>query len=75
MAGEESVELSVLDRAIHCSSCENRIEAALKKVDGVREVKADHRTQKVRVTLDPERSSVSELTDRLSRLGYDVATG
>ncbi len=36
-----------------CSGCEQRLSKALRRVDGVREAAADHRTGEVRVRFDP----------------------
>lgn len=70
MATEARVELDVLDKAIHCAGCENRIQTVLSRVPGVRAAKADHRTQKVAVTIDAEKTSVEEVLERLERIGF-----
>lgn len=70
MARVQQVELTVLDNSIHCQGCEARIEAALKRLPGVMSVRADHRTQKVTVSLDVELSGVEELKERLRRAGF-----
>lgn len=59
------------DQKIHCAGCEQRVSNALKRVPGVREVRADHRTQEVRVTTD-EQLSRDDLSERLGRIGYVV---
>lgn len=72
MANVTQVELTVQDRLIHCTSCEARIERMLKKLPGVLTVKADHRDQKVRLTVDPEQTTAQALRERLSAIGYDT---
>ena len=73
MANTESHELDVLDRGVHCAGCEARIESVLARVPGGAEVKADHRTQKVRLILDPDDVSIQELIERLESLGFRTA--
>ncbi|MBI4340625.1 MAG: heavy-metal-associated domain-containing protein [Chloroflexi bacterium] len=70
MAKVERVDLTVQDKAIHCSGCESRIETVLKKLPGVVKVKADHKTQRVAITLDTDRTSASEMKRRLELAGY-----
>ncbi len=72
MANVTEVELTVQDRLIHCTSCEARIERMLKKLPGVLTVKADHRDQKVRLTVDPEQTTAQALRVRLAALGDDT---
>ena len=48
----ETVVLRVSGMA--CSGCEQRISSVLRRVEGVREVSADHRTGVVRVRVGPE---------------------
>ncbi len=60
------------EQTIHCESCEQRIANALKRVPGVREVRADHRTQEVHVTADDELTGEA-LRERLGRIGYEVS--
>jgi copper chaperone CopZ len=44
----------------------------LKKLPGVLTVKADHRDQKVRLTVDPEQTTAQALRERLAAIGYDT---
>lgn len=54
-----------------CGGCEKRIQNALSKVDGVKEVVANHANGKVNLTLD---DSLDEKTieDIISKLGFEV---
>lgn len=54
-----------------CGGCEKRVQNALLKVDGVKEVVANHTTGKVNLTFD---DSLDEKTieDIISTLGFDV---
>jgi copper chaperone CopZ len=42
---------------------------------GVHNVKADHKTQRVRLALEKERTSVGQVIDKLEFLGYRVVQG
>jgi copper chaperone CopZ len=59
-------------RQIHCEGCERRIEKAASQVDGVRQVKADHRTGEVRVVLDETRASETAIRASIERAGFEV---
>jgi len=59
-------------RQIHCPGCERRIERAVSHLDGVRQVKADHRNGEVRVVLDDRRTSSSAIRDSIERAGFEV---
>lgn len=74
MPGLQTVELKTAAGAIHCSACEQRIEALLGQLPGVRQVAADHRTQRVALTLDPELTSVEEAKAKLEFLGFPLAS-
>ena len=58
-------------KGMMCESCENRIKNLLKNIDGVEEVKADHNTGKVIITLnkDIEKGTISEA---IEDIGYEV---
>ncbi|MBI2917337.1 MAG: cation transporter [Chloroflexi bacterium] len=73
MAKIEQVELMVQDRAMHCAGCESRVETIAKRLPGVVKVKADHKTQKVTITLDIERTPAVEVRQKLELAGYRTA--
>ena len=70
MASFEECVLPVHGMA--CSGCEGRIERHLQKREGVRQVKASHTGNTVRVLYDRERASVAELETAIQTLGYEV---
>lgn len=72
MAAVEQVELKVGHNAIHCVGCEGRIEHTLKRQPGVLSVKADHKTQKVQVILNPEQTSEQVVREKLAAIGYET---
>ena len=59
-------------RQIHCTGCERRIEQSVTQLDGVRQVKADHRTGEVRVVLDGARISDVAIRTAVERAGFEV---
>ncbi len=59
-------------RGMMCGGCENRVQNALKTIDGVEEVKADHITGTVTVTLNKEIDK-SIIEEKIEDIGYEVA--
>jgi copper chaperone CopZ len=55
-----------------CGACEQRIEKALKRIDGVAQSAADHRAARVRVMFDPARTSERAVRSCIERAGYSV---
>jgi DNA-binding transcriptional MerR regulator len=56
-----------------CRACEQRIEKALARIEGVVQSAADHRAAQVRVMFDPARASENALRSCIERAGYRVA--
>ena len=56
-----------------CRACEQRIETALARVDGVARSDADHRAGQVRVMFDPTRTSEQSVRSRIEQAGYEVS--
>ncbi|HEX6266237.1 MAG TPA: heavy metal-associated domain-containing protein [Burkholderiales bacterium] len=61
------------EEKIHCAGCESRIAAGLRRLPGVEDVQASAETQRVRVAIDPARTSEDEVRARLAQLGYQTA--
>jgi DNA-binding transcriptional MerR regulator len=66
----KQVELRV--SGMTCRACEQRIEKALTRIDGVVQTAADHGAAQVRVLFDPARTSESALRSCIERAGYSV---
>jgi copper chaperone len=66
----ETVNLQV--DGMTCTGCEQRIGTALRRVDGVREVAADHTSGRVRVRFDPTTTGADAVVDRIELAGYTV---
>jgi copper chaperone CopZ len=58
-----------------CTGCEQRIDALLRRVEGVREVSADHTTGAVRIRVGPELADRGVLAQRLATAGFEVVDG
>lgn len=61
------------EEKIHCAGCESRIATVLRRLTGVKDVQASAETQRVRVAIDPARTSEDEVRARLAQLGYQTA--
>ncbi len=66
----ESVTLQV--EGMTCTGCEQRLGKALRRVDGVREATADHRTGEVQVRFDPNVTDRAALAAHVRTAGYEV---
>ena len=54
-------------------ACEQRIQIALTRIDGVAQSAADHQAARVRVMFDPARTSEAAVRSCIERAGYVVA--
>lgn len=64
-------ETNLIVNGMMCGGCENRVKNAIKNIEGVENVTADHNTGKVIVISDNE---VSEeiIKETLEDIGYEV---
>lgn len=64
-------ETNLIVKGMMCGGCENRVKNAIKNIEGVENVTADHNTGKVIVISDNE---VSEeiIKETLEDIGYEV---
>ena len=67
----ENIQLSVKD--MDCKSCVNVLLKKLKAFEGVRDVKIDPVTKKVKVAWDNPKLFDSDLTCAIEELGYKVS--
>lgn len=66
---EPDLEVTVED--IRCAHCSVAIKSALRKLEGVREVRVNRRSKHVIVKLDPASSlDINDLVDALAAIGY-----
>ncbi|MGD9540321.1 sulfite exporter TauE/SafE family protein [Methylocystis sp.] len=59
-------------RGMHCHGCEHVIEAAIKKLAGVRSVTASYPTETVVVDYDADATDFAAIRDRVEQNGYRV---
>lgn len=69
----ETLELQV--KGMTCAGCEQRVGGVLRRVEGVREVTADHATGRVQVRIGPELVDRGVLGERIENAGYEVVEG
>lgn len=55
-----------------CSSCENRVEKALKKLEGIVNAKASHSKEQVLVEYDIELCNINMIKENIKSSGYSV---
>ena len=56
-----------------CSGCENAVRRAVAKLDGVREVTASHKDERVEVVYEAGRTDKAAITKAIEAIGYGVA--
>ena len=67
------IQLHVIgEEKMHCSGCETRVSNALRRLPGVRDVRASAATQQIAVTIDPSAVNREQVCARLQQLGYEV---
>ena len=66
------VELKIKNNAIHCDSCEVRIQKVLEDKLGIIKTIADHLTQEVQIYFDEDQITLRDIEQSLERLGYPV---
>jgi len=57
---------------MHCAGCENTVEFILSQIPEVEHVAADHKTQKITVSLKSDRVELQQLQSELEYAGYQV---
>lgn len=57
---------------MHCSGCEETITEQVKKVDGVKEIKADAKAKIVKVTYDDGKTNKEVISKTINAAGYDT---
>ena len=53
-----------------CQGCERAIQKTVSSIEGVAHARADLSSSTVFVQYDPEKTSIGEIKDRITRLGY-----
>lgn len=55
-----------------CSHCELTVQDAVKKLDGIKKVKAKKRKKEVTVEFDENLTTVENISDSINKTGYEV---
>lgn len=64
--------LTLQVKGMSCTGCEQRIGTVLRRVEGVREVTADHSSGRVEVRLGAEGADRAMLAERIENAGFEV---
>lgn len=64
-------EVNLKVNGMMCSGCENRVKNALKNIENVEEVYADHNKNSVKIILKQD-ISIDILKDTIEDIGYEV---
>ena len=60
------------EHTMHCAGCERSITFALSQVPGVKEVKADWKTQAIQVDLSSDEVDLEKIKAELDWIGYEI---
>lgn len=72
MAEVKGTTMDVRVEGMTCTGCEQRLGTALRRVDGVRDVSADHASGRVRVRFDAASTGPDAVVERITLAGYTV---
>jgi copper chaperone CopZ len=59
-------------KGMHCKSCEMLIQESVYEVNGIINVKADHKKGYAEITFDESKADESKMKDAIRKEGYDV---
>ncbi len=71
MKGEISEVIIFVER-MTCSSCEFNIENAVKKLDGIIKMKADHKKGEVNIKFEKDKVNRNDMVKAINKTGYKV---
>ncbi len=60
------------DQRLACQGCEERVEDVLKTLQGVKQVRAHSRNQRIQVLIDTAVFESSAIVERLFQAGYET---
>ncbi len=64
-------EVTVITKGMTCASCERTISNALKKVDGIKDARADYATETTKITYDGSKVDMDKIKEAVESVGYD----
>lgn len=65
-------EKAVIQTSAQCGECQEKIEGAVKKLDGVKSVDLNLDNKKLTVTYDPALVKLEDIKTAISNVGYDA---
>ena len=65
---EETSYLEI--KGMHCAACSVRIEKAVSKMEGVVDVNVSLTTEKGRFTFNKDRTSITEIINKINNIGF-----
>lgn len=80
-AGDKTAEVKTVGKVetveykcpgMHCSGCEETITTEVKKVEGVKDVKADSKAKIVTVSFDDGKTNKDNISKAINSAGYDT---
>lgn len=71
----EKVQLDAENNSVHCEVCERLVQGVVRAIPGVIEVKADHKTQTINITLENEKKPLIQILTTLEFMGYATVQG
>ena len=73
MSETKILKLKVVgEQTLHCGGCERTVQLTLSQLPGVREVKADFKTQDIEVVLASDETDLEKVKAELDWIGYQV---
>ncbi|MGH2625478.1 MAG: heavy-metal-associated domain-containing protein [Anaerolineales bacterium] len=74
MTEAKTLRLKVVgEQAMHCAGCESTVRFTLERIPGVRQVRADRKTQSIEVSTDEGRIDLRRILEELEWIGYRAA--
>jgi len=68
------VDFTVIgEEKMHCGGCETRVRFALSRLPGVQDVRADSKTQRIAVVINPSQVTSEDVQARLKVAGFETA--
>ncbi|HEU5114934.1 MAG TPA: heavy metal translocating P-type ATPase [Candidatus Paceibacterota bacterium] len=59
-------------KGMHCASCAHIIEKTLRKTEGVHSAEANYGTERAKISYDPEKIGIAEMSKKIKPLGYEL---
>src|SRR5690349_15386968 len=67
---DKSIEIHT--SGMTCTGCESTIKSKVKKVEGVKDVIADHKSNTVKASYDPSKTNPEAIKEAITSAGYKV---